>query len=146
MSNEAPQQRRASADASQRDFHLDLLSQGIEAFNRGDEATLMEFFDPELECRVGPRLMNTGTWRGHDGYRQMVTNWGDVWDENKTEVVGVTAPDEHHVIAEVHQTAVGSGSGVPVEMTVYYLLEIRDARAVRFHIYADHESALAAIR
>ena len=40
------------------------------------------------------------------------------------------------MIAEVHQTAVGAGSGVPVEMTVFYLLEVRDGRAVRFHIYA----------
>jgi hypothetical protein len=46
----------------------------------------------------------------------------------------------------MRQTAVGSVSGVPVEMTNYYLLELRDGRAVRFHIYGDRDTALAAIR
>jgi ketosteroid isomerase-like protein len=129
-----------------RDQHLELLQQGIEAFNRGDESTLIEMFDPRIECRVGPGLMNTGTWHGHDGYRKMVTAWGEAWDSNETHVLSASAPDEHHVITEVHQKAVGGASGIPVEMTVFYLLEVRDGRAVRFHIYADRDSALAAIR
>ena len=132
--------------SSGRDRHVALLHEGIEAFNRGDEDALMRFFDPRIEMRVGPGLVNTGTWRGHQGYQQMVTNWNDVWDTNETRVVSVIAPDEHHVIAEVHQSAIGSGSGVPVEMTVHYLLEVRDERAVRFHIYADRQSALDAVR
>jgi ketosteroid isomerase-like protein len=107
---------------------------------------LLELFDPEIECRVGPRLVNTGTWRGLDGYREMVTAWGEAWDQSETRVLSASAPDEYHVITEVHQQAVGAGSGVPVEMTVFYLLEVRGGRAVRFHIYADRQSALDAIR
>ena len=131
---------------TQRQVHIALLHEGIEAFNRGDEGALERFFDPAIECRVGPGLVNTGSWHGYEGYQEMVTSWDEAWDRNENRVVAVSAPDEHHVIAEVHQAAVGSGSGVPVEMTVYYLLEIRDEKAVRFHIYADKQSTLDAIR
>jgi ketosteroid isomerase-like protein len=123
----------------------DLLAQGIAAFNRGDEAALLAMFDPAVESHVGPDLMNVGTWHGHDGFREMIAAWGEAWDQNETRVVAATTPDSCHVIAEVHQTATGSVSGVPVEMTVFYLLEVRGDKVVRFHIYADRESALAAI-
>ena len=49
------------------------------------------------------------------------------------------------MIAEIHQTAVGAGSGVPVEMTVYFLFEVRDERAVRVpHLRATARRRFAA--
>ncbi len=66
--------------------------------------------------------------------------------EGRNTIVSFSHPDEHHVIAEVHQEAVGAGSGVPVEMTLYYLFEIRNGRAVRLHMYPDREAALCAVR
>jgi hypothetical protein len=76
----------------------------------------------------------------------MVTAWNEAWGEIDTNVVSVEAPDDRHVIAEIHQTATGDASGVPVEMVVFYLLEIRDGKAVRFHIHADRDAALEAVR
>ena len=122
------------------------LEAGVAAFNLDDEAAILEFFGPDIECHVGPGLMNTGTWHGHQGYREMVASWNEAWGEHETRVGSVQTPDEHHVIAEVHQTAIGSVSGVPVEMTVFYFVEVRDDKGVRFHIYADRESALEAVR
>jgi ketosteroid isomerase-like protein len=121
------------------------LRAGVEAFNFDDEAAVLEFLHPDVESKVAPGLMNTGTWRGHEGYREMITGWNEAWGDNDTRVIAVDAPDENHVIAEVHQTATGSLSGVPVEMTVFYVCEVRDGKAVRFHIYADRESALEAV-
>jgi len=127
------------------DENIERLEAGVASFNLDDQEAVLGFFGPGVECRVGPGLMNTGTWHGHDGYRDMVSAWNEAWGEHDTRVVSVDAPDEHHVIAEVHQTATGSVSGVPVEMTVFYFVEVRDGKGVRFHIYADRESALAAV-
>jgi ketosteroid isomerase-like protein len=131
---------------SSHEANIALLLAGMDAFNRDDQAAVVQYFDPEVESAVGPGLMNTGTWHGHDGYHEMVTGWNEAWGEVDTELVSFDTPDEHHVIAEIHQTATGSASGVPVAMTVFYLVEIRGDKAVRFHIYADRESALEAIR
>ena len=47
----------------------------------------------------------------------MVVTWSEAFETQRNTIVSFLHPDEHHVIAEVHQEAVGAGSGVPVEMT-----------------------------
>jgi len=145
-SNKAPQQRRDSAVASQRDRNERLLREGVEAFNRGDIETLIAMFDPRIECHVAPGQGNPGTWYGIEGYKAMTGAWGEAFESQQSSILSARFPDEHHLIAEIRQTAVGAVSGVPVEMTNFYLLEVRDGRAVRFHIYGDRESAMSAVR
>jgi ketosteroid isomerase-like protein len=122
-----------------------LLRSGIEATNRGDLETVMSMLDPEVECHVQPGLGNPGTWRGPRGYLEMATAWNEAFTEIDNTVVAVETPREHHVIAEVHQTAVGAVSGAPVEMTIFYMFEVHGERATRLHVYGDREAALAAI-
>ncbi len=131
---------------SDREDNERLIREGMEAFNSGDTAALVEIFDERLESRVGPGLANSGTWRGREGFAEMITTWGEAFESQTNTIVRFSHPDEHHVIVEVHQAAVGAVSGVPVEMTGYYLFEIREGRAVRLHMYADYESALSAVR
>jgi ketosteroid isomerase-like protein len=76
----------------------------------------------------------------------MVTAWREAFSEDRSEVLALEMVDDDHLIAEMRQIAVGAVSGIPVEMTNCYLLEIRDGRAVRFHIYGDREAAMAAVR
>ena len=133
-------------DASRHERNEQLLREGIEAFNRGDPAAVVAMFDPRIECHVASGLGNPGTWTGIEGYEEMTGSWGESFESQESSIVSVRFPDEHHVIAEIHQRAVGAVSGVPVEMTIVYLLEIRNERAVRFHIYGDLESAMNAVR
>ena len=76
----------------------------------------------------------------------MIASWGEAFEDRQQnrDHRRRPTPDDHHVIAEVHQTAVGAGSGVPVEMTIFYLFEFRDGQVVRFHLYADRDEALEA--
>jgi ketosteroid isomerase-like protein len=131
---------------SEREDNQILFAAGIEAYNRGDFEALAEFFDPAVECHIGPGLGNPGTWHGVDGFREMTESWRDAFAEDRSEVISAEMPDDNHLIAEMRQTAVGSVSGVPVEMTNVYMLEVRRGRTVRFHIYADRDSAMAAVR
>ncbi|MQA73983.1 MAG: hypothetical protein GEU88_06525 [Solirubrobacterales bacterium] len=144
MSEQAPQGRRDAAPGSQRRQNAELLREGIDAFNRGDHPAVTALFDERVECRVGPGLVNTGVWYGHDGYLEMITAWGEAWREIEMQIAAVEVLDDRHLIAEIDQRAVGAASGAPVEMTVYGVLEVRDGLAVRFHLYPDREAALAA--
>ena len=128
-----------------REANVDLVHAGMNAFNRGDHEAVLAMLDPEIECRVHGALMNPGTWHGIDGYQRMMAIWGEAWGTMEMTVLAVETPDDRHAIAEVHQRAVGAVSGVPVEMRLFYCYEIRDGRAVRFHVYPDRDTALAAI-
>jgi ketosteroid isomerase-like protein len=130
---------------SSREANVALIHAGMDAFNRGDHDAVIALLDPEIECHVDPSLMNGGFWYGIDGYREMLESWGEAWEEIEMTILGVETPDDRHLVAEVHQRAVGAGSGVPVEMRMFNLYEIRGGRALRFHIYPDRDAALAAI-
>jgi ketosteroid isomerase-like protein len=122
-----------------------LARDGLEAFNRGDIEAVLAFLDGEIETHVHPSMMNTGTWHGHDGYLQMIATWGEAWEDLHFEILELETVGDRHVLAHVHQTAAGRGSGVPVEMDVVFLFEVVDGRALRFQVHPDREGAVAAI-
>jgi hypothetical protein len=62
---------------------------------------------------------------GVEGFEAMTGAWGEAFSTQESSVVATSFPDEHHLIAEIRQRAVGARSGVPVEMTNFYLLEVR---------------------
>ena len=123
-----------------------LVRKGFEAFNRRDRDAMVSILDENVESHVAPGLANAGTWHGVEGFESMVAIWSEAFETQRNTVLSIRFPDEHHAIAEVHQAAVGAGSGVPVEMTLYYLFEVHDERAVRVHLYPDADAALAAVR
>ena len=106
---------------------------------------MLAIFDTDVESHIDARLMNPGTRRGHDGYLEMVGAWNEAWGSIEVELVGVSEPDERHVLTEIRQRAVGAGSGVPVEMRIFWLFEFRDGLVTRFHMYPDRDSALAVL-
>jgi ketosteroid isomerase-like protein len=128
------------------DARLAQLREGVEAFNRGDAAPALALFAEDIECRVGPQLMNTGTFMGHDGYLRMIEAWGEAWDSVTADIVSVEDLENDHLLVEIDQKAVGAGSGVPVEMTIFWLFQFVDGKVVRFHLYADREAAVATSR
>ena len=129
----------------ERDLHEALARAGIEAFNRGDAGAVTAALHPEIETHISSRMMNHGTWRGPEGFREGVGAWADAWDDLNFEIVEVEAVDDDHVLVVVHQTAVGPGSGIPVEMDAVFLFGFEEGRARRFHVHPDRESAEAAI-
>jgi ketosteroid isomerase-like protein len=128
------------------DARLAQLTEGIAAFNRGDPQPALGIMADGVECFVEPRLMNAGTYFGHDGYREMLTGWGDAWGSVTAEPVSIEEVDGDHLLIEVLQRAVGAGSGVPVQMTIFWLFQFADGTVIRFHLYSDREAAMTAIR
>ena len=127
MSNQAPQQRRGSANASQEsERRRALLAEGMEAFNRGDAAAVLAIFDPEVETHIDARLMNPGHPTGHDGYLEMVGAWNEAWGSIEVELVGrERARRAPHAHRDPPAGRRAPGSGVPVEMSLFWLFEFQ---------------------
>jgi ketosteroid isomerase-like protein len=128
-----------------RERNLELVRAGLEAYGRGDQEAVLDFLDPEIETHVSDRMLNSGTWHGIPGFLEGIGAWNDAWDDYRLEITGIEAVDDRNVVVDVHQTAVGRESGVPVEMDVVFLYEVTGERATRFHIYPDRTDAIAAI-
>ena len=100
--------------------------------------------DPDVEIYSTPDLPNPGSFAGRQGWIEWTSAWFDAWDGFEVEIEKYEPVGRHHVVMTARQRAKGAGSGVPVEMQVFYLSEYRDELATRFHLYATREDALAA--
>ena len=67
------------------------------------------------------------------------------WEELKYEPGRFLAIDDERILVLVKVSAVGRGSGVPVELLNAHEWTIRDGFLVRFKVYRDQAQALAAV-
>jgi ketosteroid isomerase-like protein len=126
--------------------NIELVRAGVDAFTRGDIDAVLAIMDPDVEVFTPPGLANAGTYHGHEGFLHWTAQWLEAWEGFSIELEEIEAVGDAHVIAQIHQRARGRGSGVEVEMRIVYMFEARNGKAVRFHLYPDRDSALAAVR
>ena len=130
---------------SERERHRELAAEAFAAFQRGDLEAVNAGLDPEIEVVISDELANSGRWKGVDGFWESISSWLEAWDDYELEVRSIDTPDDHHVLVEALQTAKGRASGVPVDLTTYFMLEVHDGKSTRHEIHASREAAVAAI-
>jgi ketosteroid isomerase-like protein len=123
--------------------NIEIARAGYEAFQRSDVATVLELTDPEVEIFLPPTLPNSGTFHGHEGYMTWLGQWLEAWDDFKIEVRGMEAVGQRHVVTAIHQSGIGRGSGIPVQMDVAYMLDIRGGKVAALQMYLDRAEAVA---
>ena len=121
-----------------------IVRAGMEAFQRGDIEAFLNFLDPEVELVSPPDLPNPTHSIGRDGYVQWFGRWLEAWETFEVEPEEFEPVGERHVVMGVTQRGVGKGSGIEVEMKVFWMTEIADGMAKRAHLYADRGRARAA--
>ncbi|MDQ2940264.1 MAG: nuclear transport factor 2 family protein [Actinomycetota bacterium] len=131
---------------SEEERNLAIAREGLEAFQRGDIEAFLNLLDPDVEIYSPPDLANPAQFRGRDGWLRWASRWLDAWETFELEAEGFEPVGEHHVLMKTRQHGIGKGSGVEVEMRVYYMLEYHDGLATRVHLYADREQALEEAR
>ncbi len=134
-----------SAADEERERNLALLKDGTEAYNRGDLGFAVQHAADDVEVSVHHELINEGTNRGRDAFARWMANWQEAWSEMTIDIRDVETIDDTHLLVDVFQHGVGAASGVPVEMDLFQLIEVRDGQIARFHLYPDRETALAGL-
>jgi ketosteroid isomerase-like protein len=133
----------ASSDIRQR--NIELTRRGFEAYNSGDYTSFLDLLHPDVELHADHELLNRGDFSGRDGVMQWSAEWLEAWDEFEVNATAVETLGDHWILADSHQVARGAGSGVHVEMDVFWALEVEGGAVRRMHIYANREAALEAI-
>jgi ketosteroid isomerase-like protein len=116
--------------------NVEAIRAGVEAFRRGELDEVLAMFDEDVEIYMPTELPNSGTYRGHDGYRKWVAQWLEAWEGFDLEIEQIEPVGQTHVVARTHQTGRGKGSGIPVEMWIAYMWDVRDGKAIAMHLYA----------
>jgi ketosteroid isomerase-like protein len=121
------------------------VAEAFEAFQRGDVEALNAGLDPEIEVVISDRLANSGTWTGIDGFWEATSSWLEAFDDYSIETLAIETPDDEHVVVEARQTAKGRASGVPVELTTYFVFWVEAGISTRYELHASRDDAMAAI-
>lgn len=116
------------------------------AVERREIDALLALADPEIVADVPAGMPNGGTFRGQDEYRAWLGNWLDAWERFSIEVVELEPVGERCVVASVIQRGTGKGSGIPVEMSVFYVAEVRAGRLRSLRLRPELELAREAAR
>jgi ketosteroid isomerase-like protein len=97
----------------------------MEAFNRRDVPAMLAVLAEDIEVFASPELVNSGTYRGHDGFVRWITAWTEAWEEVTADVTDNTPVGERHVVTAVHQEGRGR-AGIEVSMDLAFVFGLND--------------------
>jgi ketosteroid isomerase-like protein len=123
-----------------------LVQKVLGAYLTGDEATLRSMIPPDSQVYGAPGIINSGTYRGFDGFQEWVKHWEEAWDEIDYELLETIEVGDSFVVVPAHIVGKGAVSGLQIDSVFGWMYEFRDGKAVRFHVYATVDDALEAAR
>lgn len=126
--------------------NVELVQKVLGAYLTGDEETLRSMIPPDSEVHGAPGIINSGTYRGFDGFQEWVKHWEEAWDEINYELLETIEVGDNFVVVPAHVFGKGAGSGLEIDSVFGWMYEFRDGQVVRFHTYATVDDALEAAR
>ena len=124
--------------------NVEIVEQGMDAFNRREVDAFMEFTTSDFE--LFPALAGAvegGSFRGREGMEAYFEASKDTWEELR-----LIAEEIHDLGDRVlwlgRAVGLGSGSGVPVTAQLGAIQDFRDGKISRIRAYLDHAEALRA--
>jgi ketosteroid isomerase-like protein len=121
--------------------NVKLVRAGLEQFLATGEV-LWSSLDEHVEVHDHD-LPDAGEYRGHQGFARWLEDWATPWSEYHLDPKEyVDAGDR--VVAVVHMSATGRGSGAEVEREDAIVYTVREAKITRLDYYNNKRQALVA--
>ena len=110
-----------------------------------DLAAWLDMLDPDMEIDLsGADMPDLGVARGLNAYRELWSRWVEDWEHYRWTHSNWSEAGEH-VIFDAEVQATGRGSGVEVVWETTQVFTFRDGKVIRWSLFSDRASALAAI-
>jgi ketosteroid isomerase-like protein len=121
------------------------LFEGFQAaIDRGDPGAWIAETVPDDYEWIVPEFAGRSVWRGREEFAEFVRTWTEDFDGWSLRAERLIDAGGDRVVALALQSATGKHSGVPVEMNLGQIYDLRDGRMVRVTNYFSHAEALEA--
>lgn len=120
------------------------LFRAYEEFNLTGEIPV-ELFDPDVEFVQVEGFAGTGTNRGIEGVRKVLSGLLAAFESLKMRPREVLAEHDGEVLVLVVLTALAKGSRIQVKETMFHLWDMRDGRIYRWQAFAEEAPAREAL-
>lgn len=127
--------------------NVELVRRAFEAATRKPEPDLellAELAHPDHEMTTDYGAMGGDSFRGIEGFREALTEFGTDWGEWRQELDEFLVAGEDAVVVLGHLVAEGQSSGIPVEGNWAALVKLREGRIASTRFFLDREEALEA--
>ena len=122
-----------------------LVREAGEAYRSGGYDAILPLLHPEGHAFIQEDLPNGGRWEGREGFAAMLREWNEAWEEFGYDVLELEEYG-HRALTHVRQHGVARGSGMPIDMELYYVWGARDRKIDLWHLYLDRADAEAVAR
>jgi ketosteroid isomerase-like protein len=129
--------------------NVEIVRRVYEAVARRETATVLAFYDPEVEVD-GSRLPESGLGgtthplHGHEGLRSLHREWNKAWSSAEDHCEELIDAGEH-VVSVVTRRGRGRASGVEVQARRAGVWTIREGKVVRTVWFPSVDEALKAV-
>jgi ketosteroid isomerase-like protein len=110
----------------------ELSREGLRRWSEGDLEGTFATMDPGIEWHLAFELPDLPAgklvYTGFDEVRQVWDAFRSVWDTITVEIEEVLHDEDGMLVARANFAGKASGSGIELERTVYYVLDISEAR------------------
>jgi len=121
---------------------VEFVQRGLELYFATGEPT-WELFDEKVEVHDHD-TPDQDVYRGHEGVRSWLEDWGAAWAEWNIEPEQfIDAGDS--VVVFIRMKTEGRGSGIETERPDALVCKLGDGRIVRLDYYNDRKQALRAV-
>jgi ketosteroid isomerase-like protein len=127
--------------------NVDVVRRLFDAFNRQDASAVAELWTPDGDWRpafIGGGVLEGAVVRGPEGMAKFVEVQSETWESVRAEPVKMRALGAN-VLVEVHLSAVGRGSGVPVDVINWNVFAVLDGKLISGTAFTSEETALEAV-
>jgi ketosteroid isomerase-like protein len=111
--------------------NVDVVRRAYEAMNSRDWSRVDEFLHEDVEFDLSRNVLNPDVYRGHAEFVKLVAAIEDVWDDFRMDVEEVTETGDGQVVTGITIRGKGTGSGVPAEMPLFQVWDLRDGKVAR---------------
>jgi ketosteroid isomerase-like protein len=126
--------------------NVEVVRRAMAAFGRGDREAFLAEVSPEVVIKQTAPIPDARAYHGHAGMMQVISDWGQVFDDLVMTPEEFTDAGHDKVIVRVRQNARGAGSGVPVEFDTWFVYGIGGGKIVRLEMFNYRNQALEAAR
>ncbi len=123
--------------------NLDALKRVYSGWAAGDMWAEAVIYDPLVVYVSQANEPNPGPHYGVEAFTAYTKGFMEIWDDWRIEAIEYREAGDTFVV-EIRRTAVGKGSGLPVDDHAFHVWTFRAARVIRLEVFEREEEALQA--
>jgi ketosteroid isomerase-like protein len=120
-----------------------IIRETRDAWNSNDWSRFDELWAEDAEIVPPPIWPESGTFQGRKAVRAEFERLKESWAVDRLELLSLESRAGHG-LACVRWVGSGQASGFPLDLTVWFVAEVRDGRNQRVEYYIDEEDARTA--